>query len=293
MWDAELATSLCLQGELPWERCGSTKAQGCPDRFVALVCFMLSIFNPNLHLYFNARREDDWRCLTPLSLLSGPCFEGPRGSSIPESVCSHPWLLVGHAQQGTNLVHPQSDPAFPSCSSGAKWLLPPKTCMPACKENILLGCHRLLFTTLVGRSKSASLAFPASPWAQYPAPGEALGIAQPVLWWLLWWHWVLGTGGSMATPAPTGGDASNLSRELSTARGAAFPCSIPSSRRQLGYFPSVSNAVLALCPCQTCSGIPPGGVWRLAMGVPGEDMGYWVWLAPADVSAAGCAGSGG
>lgn len=117
--------------------------------------------------------------------------------------------------------------------------------------------------------------------------------AQPVLWWHLWWHWVLGTGGSIATPAPTGGDASNISRELSTARGAAFTCGIPASRRQLGYFPSVSNAVLAVCPCQTCSGIPPGGVWRLAMGVPGEDMGYWVWLAPADVSAAGCAGRGG
>lgn len=27
---------------------------------LALVCFMLSIFNPNLYLYFNARREDDW-----------------------------------------------------------------------------------------------------------------------------------------------------------------------------------------------------------------------------------------
>lgn len=119
-----------------------------------------------------------WRWLTRLSQLSGPCFEGPRGSSIPESVCSHPWLLVGHAQQETNLVHPQSGPAFCSCFSGAKWLLPPEIRIPACKENILLGCHWLLFTTLAGRSKSASLALPASPWAQYPTAGEALGIAQ-------------------------------------------------------------------------------------------------------------------
>lgn len=232
-----------------------------------------------------------WRWLTPLSLLSGPCFEGPCGSSIPQPVYSHPQLLVGHAQQGTNLVHPQSGPAFPSCFSGAKWLLPPETRKSACKENILLGCHPLLFTTLAGRSKSAGLAFPASLWGPVPCSrGSPWRCpAQPVLWW----HWVLGTGGSMATPAPTGGDASNSSRELSTARGAAFPWSLPASRRQLGYFPSVSNAVLALCPCQTCSGIPPGGVWGLAMGVPGEDMGCWAWLAPADVSAAGCAGSGG
>lgn len=66
-----------------------------------------------------------------MSLLQG-LPEGLCGSSILESMCPHPQLLVGPAQQGANLTHPQSGPSFPSCPSETKWLL--RAGLPACKD---------------------------------------------------------------------------------------------------------------------------------------------------------------
>ena len=181
---------------------------------------------------------------------------------------------------------PQSGPAFPSCPSRAKGLLPAVACVPACKEDILPGMSPASVQHISGEEQIYQAVPPCQLLGPVPCsgggPGALPGSASVAV------ALGVGAGGSMATPAPRGGDASSISRELSTARGAALPRGLPDSRRQLGYFPSVSK----VCPCQTCSGVPPRGAWGLAVGVPGEGS-PWAWLAPVDVTTAGCTGSGG
>lgn len=129
-----------------------------------------------------------WRWLIPGHCCRG-LAEGPCGSSIPESMCPHPQLLFVPSRKQTwcttkvVLLCPPA-PLEPDGS----FLLRP-VCLPA-RRTSLLGCHLLLLSTLVVRSKSTGVSLPASSWAQYRAAGEALGHcpAQPVLWW----HWALG-----------------------------------------------------------------------------------------------------
>lgn len=101
----------------------------------------------------------------------------------------------------------------------------------------------------------------------------------------------------MATPAPTGGGASDISRELPSPESFLLPGELlfPTASQPQGVSWVIFLLFLMLYwqhVCQTCSGVPLGGVWGLAVGVPGEGS-HWAWLAPVDVTAAGCTGSDG
>lgn len=176
-------------------------------------------------------------------------------------------------------MYPKSGAAFLSYPSGEKWLFPAEACVPACKEDILAGMSP---TSVQHISCEEQVYWPVSPCqllGAVPCSRGSLGALPSSATVVVVLG--IGAGSSMATPAPTGGDASTISRELSTARGAALPSGL---RSQLGYVPFVSNAVQ---PC-----VLPRGVWALGMGVPGESS-HWAWLAPVDVGAAVCTGSGG
>lgn len=163
-------------------------------------------------------------------------------------MCPRPQLLVGPAQQGANLVYPQSGPAFPSCPSGAKWLLPAEACVPACKEDILAG---MLPASVQHISADEQVYWPVSPCqllvpvpcsrgspGALPSSGSCCG----------------GTG--RWGRRQHGNTSSNRRGCFQHLQRAFYCCGLPASRRQLGYFPSVSNAVPAVCLCQTCSDVP-------------------------------------
>lgn len=163
---------------------------------------------------------------------------------------------------------PPKRSCFPLLLLWRQMLLPAEACMPACKEDILAGMSPASVQHI---SSEEQLYWSVSPCQLLGpvccgrgSPGALSNSASGVV------TLDVGASSSMATPVPTGGGASDISRELPTARGAALPHGLPASRSQLSYFPSLSNAVLAAClpdllwcPSRwsvgTCCGCPWGG----------------------------------